>query len=395
MASRGLSQPIQPVRRLDIDWLRLLAVLMLFFFHSARIFDINEQFYAKSSQTSGLLTFVFIDLVWPWFMPLFFILAGASTWFAMGFRSAGKYAGERFKRLFIPFVFGLLVIVPPQSYFGLRGHSDYGASFLSYYPGFFRIIPQDLDGYFLGGFTFGHLWFIIYLFVYSLMALPVFVYLRGERGGRLTRRLAGFFSPPGLIFLPAFLPIIMNLLIAFNPNPLYYLVFFVYGYVLMTDSRFGAAIDRHKATALILGPGLYLLWLTWLRLRHPEAPWWLAFFLDLHRGLLSWISLVAILGYGRKFLNFSNGFLNYFAQASYPYYFLHQTVIVVLGFYILKWQAVLAVKFAAIVGVSFLVTAALYDLVVKRFRVTRFLLGLKSLPKPPRASAAAEGPSSG
>ena len=87
--------------------------------------------------------------------------------------------------------------------------------------------------------------------------------------------------------------------------------------------------------------------------------------------------------------------IRYFAQASYPYYFLHQTVIVVLGFYILKWQAGVAVKFAAIVGASFLVTAALYDLVIKRFRVTRFLFGLKSLPQPPRASAAAEGPSKG
>jgi glucan biosynthesis protein C len=392
MASQG---SVQPIRRFDIDWLRLLAVFMLFFFHSTRIFDVYEQFYAKSSQTSGLLTFLFLDLVNPWFMPLFFTLAGASTFFALGFRSAGQYAGERFRRLFIPFVFGLLVIVPPQSYLGLRGHSDYGASFISYYPSFFRIIPQDLDGYFLGGFTFGHLWFIIYLFVDSMVALPLFVYFRGERGGRLARRLGRFFSPPAMIFLPAFLPIIMGLIVDLNPNPLYYLAFFVYGYVLMTDPRLGEAIDRHKAAALVLGLGLYLIWLTWLWIRHPAVPWQLAFFLDLHKGLLPWISLVAILGYGRKFFSFSNRFLRYFAQASYPYYFLHQTVIVVLGFYILKWRVGLGFKYAAIVAASFLVTAAFYDLAIKRFQVTRFLFGLKSAPGPPRSSGAVLGPSSG
>ena len=204
-----------------------------------------------------------------------------------------------------------------------------------------------------------------------------------------------FFSPPGMIFLPAFLPIIMGLPIDFNPNPLYYLVFFVYGHVLMTDPVFDVTIDRHKAAAFVLGPGLYLIWLTWLKVWHPAVPWWLAFFLDLHKGLLPWISLLAILGYGRKFFSFSNRFLRYFAQASYPYYFLHQTVIVVLGFHILQWQAGVAVKFVAIVGASFLVTAAWYDLVVKRFRVTRFLFGLKSWPKPLRASPSAEGPSAG
>ena len=85
-------------RRYDIDWLRIIAVLLLFPFHVARIFNVDEQFYAKSAVLSKGLTYV-ITYLEPWHMPLFFFLAGASTWFALSHRGGGSYAWERFKRL--------------------------------------------------------------------------------------------------------------------------------------------------------------------------------------------------------------------------------------------------------------------------------------------------------
>lgn len=169
--------PAKPQRRWDIDWLRFLAVLLLFPFHTARIFDIWEEFYARNDQTSKALTF-FIGYLNRWHMPLFFLLAGASTWFALRFRSGGVYARERFKRLLVPFIFGVLVLIPPQSYLGLRNHSDYAESFWHWFPNFFQLIPEDMDGYFLGGHTWGHLWFIAHLFLYSLAALPLLLCLK-------------------------------------------------------------------------------------------------------------------------------------------------------------------------------------------------------------------------
>jgi len=85
---------------------------------------------------------------------------------ALRFRSAGRYVKERATRLLVPFIFGVLVLVPPQSYLGLRSHSDYAGSFLAWYPRFFQLIPKDMEGYCLGGHTWGHLWFILHLFVY-------------------------------------------------------------------------------------------------------------------------------------------------------------------------------------------------------------------------------------
>ena len=247
----------KPQRRWDIDWLRVLAVLLLFPFHTARIFNNYEPFYVKNAEWSDALTY-FIAFVHPWHMPLLFLLAGASTWFALGFRSGRQYTKERFIRLLIPFIFGLLVIVPPQSYLGLVSHTNYSGSYLEWYPNFFSVHGDDLDGYFLGGFTPAHLWFIALLFLLSLIALPLFLYLRRESGKRVIGWLASFCSLPGVILLIALVPYVMYRLIDFKPNPLYFITYFILGYILVADARFEKSIDRHKAVALVLGPVLYL-----------------------------------------------------------------------------------------------------------------------------------------
>jgi peptidoglycan/LPS O-acetylase OafA/YrhL len=375
----------KPERRWDIDWLRVLAVLLLYPFHTARVFDIWEEFYAKNQEVSEALTTI-VGYFGPWHMPLFFLLAGASTWFALRFRSGREYTGERFKRLLVPFIFGVLVIIPPQSYLGLRLHSDYAGSFLRWFPNFFRLMPQDMDGYFLGGHTWGQLWFIFHLFVYSLAALPLFLYFNRESGQRLIDRLAAFCTRPGMIFVFCIPLVLVNSLFYLDiagGNPLFYILLFIYGFILMADPRFGEAIDRHKAVALVLGPVVYLVptyfniwgWPT----KEVIPVWFLRIYI---LGFTPWFFMLAILGYGRQFLNFSNRFLKYAAGASYPFYILHQTAIVVIGFYVVQWDASVLVKFLTIVVASFVATAVVYDLLVKRINVVRFLFGMRPRKKP-------------
>lgn len=104
-----------------VDWLRVLAVLLLFPFHTLRVFN-DEDFYAKALPVTewldGVLWFISI-----WHMPLLFFLAGCSTYLALGRRSAGQYALERTKRLLVPLVFGIFILIPPQTWYGARFNS--------------------------------------------------------------------------------------------------------------------------------------------------------------------------------------------------------------------------------------------------------------------------------
>ena len=381
--TQAVDSGLKPERRHDIDWLRLLAVGLLFPFHTARIFDVWGNFYAKNDQLSNALTYL-LGYLNQWHMPLFFLLAGASTWFALRFRSGGRYVKERFLRLLIPFIFGVLVIVPPQSYLGLRNHSDYAQYFWQWYPHFFQPISQDLDGYFLGGFTLGHLWFIFYLFIFSLVALPLFLYLNSQPGQRATARLAAFFNRPGAIFLLGFPVFAMSRILDFYPDPFYFITFFIYGYLLMTDGRFGEAIDRYKALALILGPVVSLIRPYFDIFGWPESiPHWSGPILSIYfEGFVPWFCLIAILGYGKQFLNFTNKFLKYGAEASYPFYTLHQTLIIIVGFYVVQWRVGVPAKYATILVGAFVASVVLYDLAIKRNNVIRFLFGMRLRKKP-------------
>jgi fucose 4-O-acetylase-like acetyltransferase len=149
------------LRRHDMDWLRNMGILLLFPFHSARVFDYWDPFYVKNDQLSWGLSW-FISVAGYWFMPLLFWLAGAAGWYALNKRSSGRYVKERFDRLFIPMVVGVLLIVPPQGYFARLNHEGAGGDYLTFLANFFSDF-SDLSGYF-GTFTPAHLWFILYLF---------------------------------------------------------------------------------------------------------------------------------------------------------------------------------------------------------------------------------------
>ncbi len=377
------SKSTKPERQYYIDWLRLIAVFLLFFFHTARIFDPREMFYAQSDSPSPVLYDTFIRSLNPWHMSLFFLLAGASTYYALRRRSGSQYIRERFKRLFIPFVFGVLVLIPPQSYIGLLQHSDYSKSYFSWFPDFFMLQGDDEDGYFMGGHTWGHLWFIFHLFVYSLIALPLFLYLNGESGRRRIRQIAGFFTKRGVILL---VPLLIWPTNDFSEiaggNPLFYILFFIFGFILMSDQRFMQTIDRLRYVLLILGPIIFAGYLITQGVNGwpSDLPGWADelfydFYLD---SFLPWLVILSLLAFGRRFLNFSNRFLRYFSEGAYALYILHQTIIVVIGYYVLHWELSIPASYSLILMLSFIGSVVAYDIVVRRTRITRFLFGMKT-----------------
>ena len=379
-------------RRLHyIDWLRVLAVLLLFPFHTSRVFNYGEDFYIKGSQLSMGLNYVlgFIDM---WHMPLLFLLAGASAYFSLRRRSAVQFAQERMLRLFVPIVFGIFVIMPPQTWIGAQYNSGYTGSFVSYITSgaFLRWNIQDAGDYY-GGFGIGHLWFILFLLLISLIALPLMGWQKTSRGTSAMARFSRFLSHP-LAWLPTVFVIYIfeGLPEIAGKNLLYYLVFFVLGFAIMCDERFLMYAEKYWVWALPLGLALCAGYtsLGAYRATLPDPSWPLAG-VNLLGHMGAWLTLVGFLGFGRRALDRASATLSYLAEGSYPIYILHQTLIVVAAFYVtrldLAWPAEWLLVFVIAVASSF----GLYE-VVRRASALRFVFGMRPKAKPAAPAFVAE-----
>lgn len=381
------------VRRHELDWLRVMAILMLVVYHSGRVFD-QSDFYVKNPTLSQGMQ-VFIDFVGVWAMPLFFFIAGAAAWFALQKRTRTEFVSERVKRLLLPLLLGILLIVPPQLFCVYVQKAGNPHSYLSFYrylfsvPPFTQITAGHVGDAFITGFTWemGHLWFVFFLIIFSLVTLPFFLSLKQGRWRNVRLKLANQSERRGwLVFLFAipFMAVFPLALQAEENVARFMLVIpFVVGFLFYSDERFGRAVERHLWKALagaVMFSGV-LGALSGAGLAEASGGGVLLF--GGLAGLDCWLWMLAIVGLARRKLNFSNRVLEYASEASYPFYILHQTVIVALALGIVQLEAALALKYLLLVIVSFGCTAAIYELLVRRWDATRFLLGMKPLERQP------------
>jgi peptidoglycan/LPS O-acetylase OafA/YrhL len=383
--SSRLAAPLDgPAPRLHyIDWLRVLAVLLLFPFHTLRVFNADDPFYVKAAHLSGVVSHV-LDFISVWHMPLLFVLAGASTYFALGKRTSGQYRRERLARLLVPFIFGIFVLIPPQTWYGGRFNSGYAQSFWHYIVSgdFLKWNIKDGGDYY-GGFGIGHLWFILILFLLAMIALPLFSRTRKGRGGELlrsfSRRLAhptGWLVAAFLLMVGAAVPDPIGL------RPFYYLVFFVLGYAIVCGPEFMESAQRYRLPALTIGVALSVWWVSGgdaLRDSLP-SPSFQSGALTMVGTLASWLVIVGLLGYGRRYLDRPSPALAYLSEGSYPVYIIHQTVIVIAAVYIVRLATTEPLQWLTLLVVSVAGTFALYE-VVRRFAVTRYLFGMRPAKK--------------
>ena len=379
-------------RQYYIDWLRAGAMFFLVFYHTGRLFDL-EPWHIKSLESSFAIH-VFNRTLDVWQMPLFFLLAGASVWFSLSKRSPREFAWERFLRLFVPLIFGSLIIVPPQVYFERVLYGDFSGSFLAWYPNTFHGIYQE--GSADGNFHWSHLWFLAYLFVFSIILLPLFWYLRSEDKNSLISRITNFLARPGAIFLPAVPLIIYNItlrpiygyghhsLISDWANFLFYITVFFCGFLIVADSRITQVVHKNRFTALfaaiVCTVIIYLLETDTIVLPQAIAGKGWIILLTLY-AIDSWLCLIAIMGIGRQLLNFTNRVLRYSADAVLPVYILHQTIIIALGFYVIQWDMPVVAKYFLVAIATLLSSVGIYE-IVRRTSVTRVLFGIKARKRP-------------
>jgi glucan biosynthesis protein C len=369
-------------RQYYIDWLRAGAMFLLVFYHSGRLFDF-EGWHLKNAELSLTIQIFnrFLDI---WQMPLFFLLAGMSVGLALQKRTVKEFIRERVLRLFVPLVFGMLVIVPLQVYTERLFRGQFSGSFLEWWPHTFSAPYPE------GNLSWHHLWFLAYLFTFTLILLPIFRYFRKESGRRLIAWGARFMTGPALIQLPALPLVLIDLalrptygygnqnLVSDWANFLFYLTILLYGYWLIGNDDLLRSFQANRATALGVAVGTYgLLWLIGSGLIDvPQLEKAGTILGMVFRSIATWAWLVAIVGYGRERLNFSNRVLKYASSANMPVYILHQTVIIMLGYFIIQLDMPVGAKYAEIVFATFCISLALYE-VIKRTAVTRFLFGMK------------------
>lgn len=365
-------------RQFYIDWLRILLIISVFLYHIGMIFN-SWGWHIKNDQQFKELRYVMTFLHY-WRLPLLFMISGASTYYALGFRSSGQYLKERFKRLIIPLISGIFILVPVQVYIEKSSQFD---SLLSFYPHMFEGI------YPTGNFSWHHLWFIAYLFVISLFILPFLKFFRSEKYAPFMKWLEKrVIKPYGLnIFI---IPLVLSQIIIrplFPPNDnqdlihdwasfTYYLLFFLTGFILLSNRTITEAIKNQRRLFLIESVLVTAFMFSVPSLadsvKTGKALW------DIASIIMAWSCGMTAVGYARQYLNKDSKFRKLANEAIYPFYLLQQPVIVVIGYYITKWDISVFAKVILITGISLAISVSVYWFLIRPFNLLRIMFGMKS-----------------
>ncbi len=373
-------------RRHDIDWLRVLATYLLFAFHTAKVFDVRPFYHVKNAALSEGLGY-FTGFVHQWHMPLFFLLAGWSAAGSIRLRGAGGFVRERASRLLVPLAFGLVAFGPVLRWFELRTGQFYTTTgrhlpadpeigFLTFLPRYFAF--ENL--------TWAHLWFLAYLFTFSVLYLPLVA--------RLVRRApAHWTAAPGIVYLPIVpLALVQVTLRPYWPgfqnlvddwaNFAYYSLYFLLGAALAHLPLLERCVQREAgragAVALAAYAGLVV----------TEARGWSTANLVL-TAVAGWCTVVAVLGAAARWLDVSNAALQWLAESAFPVYVLHQLAVAGMAFWVIGSPLGIAAKFAIVLVGAVALTLATYQLLVRPFGPMRLLLGMKEAGGPTRSGRAA------
>jgi glucan biosynthesis protein C len=366
-----------------LDWLRVLAILTVFVYHTSRLFNVED--WAVKNPTWYPWVEAWNRFATAWLLPLLFVISGASLFFAVGkgkggIKGAGKFIKDKALRLLVPVVVCDLTHASLQAYLWRLTHGEFSGSYFQYLPQYFAS-DFEWEG--------AHLWYLWVLFLFSLLLYPLLRWFRG-RGQGVLSKLGDLLSLPGMVYALALPAILLAVFIDYQGTDLknagwifpVYLWLTLAGFLVVSDERLQASIQRLRWLSLPLG--LIVVGLSVFLVGLGELPvfgTWRYALSWTTRALGSWCCVLAILGFGRKRLNFSTPFLTYANEAVLPFYILHQTVIMGVGYFVVQWAIPDLLKWLIVVPVSFAVIVVLYEFLVRRYNVMRFLFGMKPLPK--------------
>lgn len=377
-----------PDRRYDLDWLRIAAFGLLIFYHVG-MFYVTWGFHVKSSH-AGPAAEPFMLLLNPWRLTLLFIISGSATRFMMDKMKPGAFLGSRSLRLLVPLVFCVFVIVPPQTYFEIVEKLGYSGSVGEFYT---KYVTASGDWGIITP-TYNHLWFVVYLFVYTLLIIGV---------GPLLKRLpAALFRWMATGFPVVLIPFFFLVLVRATLEPMFeethalvddwyahalYFPAFLFGYAIAKSETFFDNCLKMRWPMLVLSLACWGLLqagrASGNALGLPPGPG-LELFGDALREMQAWAMILALFGFARKHLRHDNAARRYLTDAIFPFYIIHQTTIVVAGHYLNQVGLPVGIEAPLLIGITAASCWIGYE-IVRRVGILRPLFGLK--PQPRRADA--------
>jgi hypothetical protein len=368
-------------RRYDLDWLRIGAFALLILYHIG-MFYVSWPWHVKSLQAGPEVWAVVQPLMLlssPWRLALLFLIAGCATRFMADKMPRGAMAKMRSGRLLPPLLFGMVAVVPPQTYYEVVEHTGFADGPLAFYAKYIGFH----DGWHSNGAplivpTWNHLWFVAYLWLYTMLAIA----LRPLLHAIPVRRAAIIFRQPMILLLlpPIFVGLLRLLL-----RPIFgethallddgylhalYLSLFLFGYGIAKDGGIWQAVERLRWVALALAATVYaaMILAVVTNTGGPVRAFLWAF--D------QWAWIVMLLGFARRLLNFDHPLRRYLTDAVFPFYILHQTVIVVAGHHLTRLGLPVGLEAAILVGGTTVACLAGYE-AVRRIGLLRPVFGLK------------------
>lgn len=417
MSSIPLPETASPapesVRRHDLDWIRVGAFFLLILYHVGMLY-VSWDFHIKSPRIVDWLEPVMV-LTNPWRLTLLFLVSGAATRFLVdGFEARGgrpglRLAGSRILRLLPPLLFGMFVIVPPQSYYEIfqaaqglgvadPAHSPWLQDFwVKYATGWGRWC--DADGC-LRTPTWNHLWFVAYLLPYGLI-VALLVGVAGKPLRALGRLMERAFSGWGLLVWP----IVFFAVLRFTLAPLFETTHaltddwynhavsfgaYLFGFLIARSDRIREAFVRFRLPALILAVLCWAGWAAYIWIYRADdavPPDALRLAMRVVYSADQWVWIAAILGYGARYLNRGGPVLRYLSVGVFPFYIVHQTVIIVAAWHLMPLKLPLGVEALLVITATFAACFLAYE-VARRLGWLGLLLGVRpqAAKRPPRAA---------
>ena len=381
-----------PTRRYDLDWLRIIAFGLLIFYHIG-MFYVSWDFHVKSIHAGPFLEPV-MKLVNPWRMTVLFIISGIALRYAIEAAPIKRFLWTRFWRLFLPLVFGIHVIVAPQSWLELLQTGEVTSGFWPFYMRYLAgtqtysiIVP-----------TWNHLWYLAYLIVYSFILAGIYLFLpRRNSADKSPRNNQSFW----LITAVAIIPIVIfashenwledvfpstHALINDWGNHALYFPFILLAFLTAKSERVWEVIDKLFWPACLAASALAVWQLfVWTlsaddvaALPHVEV--W-ALLHSLAEPIYAWACILAALGLCGRFANRPSRALTYMTEAIFSWYILHQTIIIMAGVWLTQQAIPAPAEFALVTAATLLGCGVIHEFIIRRSRLLRPLFGLKNSPR--------------